>query len=104
MCEQGHETLVRIAGGQPEFVDDCIAPLVDALNHSGIRTVASCCGHGRVLGNIVLADGRELFIAPDFRRARLVDRMQQENRYLRDSIAAADEIGNATPSEQSNHQ
>lgn len=37
-------------------VDACIAPLVAALNAAGITTVASCCGHGHLPGNVILAD------------------------------------------------
>ncbi len=45
-------------------IDRCIAPLVAALNNAGIRTVASCCGHGKGMGNIALDGGRELIIRP----------------------------------------
>lgn len=43
-------------------IDRCIASLVTALNKYGIETVASCCGHGRCDGVIVLRDGRELIV------------------------------------------
>lgn len=43
-------------------IDFCIAPIVEALNKGGIITVASCCGHGKSAGNIVLQDGRMLII------------------------------------------
>lgn len=56
------------------YCDPCIAPLVRALNSDGIRTGASCCGHGRRPGKIALTDGRELFILPDFQSARDLDR------------------------------
>lgn len=67
------------------WCDPCIAPLVKALNESdlpsvpsrlnpdGIRTVASCCGHGKWPGKIALADGRELFVLPDFVSARKLE-------------------------------
>lgn len=55
-------------------VDACIAALVQVLNEGGVLTVASCCGHKRRPGNIALADGRELIIAPDWETARAVDR------------------------------
>lgn len=51
-------------------VDRCIAPIVKALNDAGITTDASCCGHNNRPGNISLADGRELIIAPDWETAR----------------------------------
>lgn len=44
------------------WCDPCIAPLVKALNDGGLPTVASCCGHGKRSGSIVLADGCELTI------------------------------------------
>lgn len=55
-------------------IDPCIVPLIKALNDCGIKTKASCCGHGRRPGNIVLADGREIIICRDFDTARAVDR------------------------------
>ncbi len=48
-----------------EHIDFCIAHIVAALNAANIETLASCCGHGKILGNVVLADGRWLIIAPD---------------------------------------
>src|SRR5690606_39841374 len=51
----------RDASGKPTvWCDPEIADLVRALNAGGIRTVASCSGHGHRPGNIALADGREL--------------------------------------------
>lgn len=58
---------------KPIWCDPCIAPVVKALNDAGLRTIASCCGHGRRPGNIVLEDGRELFIARDFNAGRQMD-------------------------------
>ncbi len=56
-------TLYRDKDGKPTiWCDPCLAPLIVALNSSGIKTVASCCGHGKIPGNIALADGRELII------------------------------------------
>ena len=55
------------------WCDPEIAPLVKALNKGGVATVASCSGHGHRPGNIILADGRELFIAADWDEARLID-------------------------------
>jgi len=49
------------------WCDPEIADLVRALNVGGMRTVASCSGHGERLGSIALADGRALVIcsSPD---------------------------------------
>lgn len=80
MCEWGNTVKVYVLTPKPfpeklerVDVDECIAPLVKALNKDGIRTVASCCGHGNRPGSIALADGRELIIAPDYETAREVD-------------------------------
>ena len=43
-------------------VDYCIADLIAALNAANITTVASCCGHSKLDGSIILEDGRELVI------------------------------------------
>jgi hypothetical protein len=45
-----------------EGIDYCIADIVAALNAANITTVASCCGHGKQLGDIMLEDGRVLKI------------------------------------------
>ena len=55
-------------------IDPCIIPLIKALNDGGVESIASCCGHGRRPGNIVLKDGRELVICRDFETARIVDK------------------------------
>ena len=47
-------------------IDSCIVPIIKALNESGITTIASCCGHGKRPGSIILVDGREFIIAPDY--------------------------------------
>ena len=44
-------------------VDECIAPIVEALNGAGIATVTSCCGHGKGPGKIDLEDGRVLVVS-----------------------------------------
>lgn len=59
--------------GRVRNIDACIAHIVAALNAGNIPTVASCCGHGKGCGNIILQDGRELFIAPDFATGRQWD-------------------------------
>ena len=43
-------------------VDYCIHRLVAVLNASGIDTVASCCGHGKMPGRIDLQGGSVLTI------------------------------------------
>lgn len=61
-------------------VDSCIVEIVQALNDGGVLTIASCCGHGKGIGNIALRDGRELFIVPDYETAR------ELNEYLDNSL------------------
>lgn len=64
----------RDASGTPTvWCDPEIVDLVTALNNNGLRTIASCSGHGEQFGNIVLADGRELLIAPNFDAARAAE-------------------------------
>lgn len=60
-------------GSKAIDVDACIAGIVQSLNDGGVPTIACCCGHGNRPGNIVLADGRELVICPDYKTARAVD-------------------------------
>jgi len=48
--------------GRVEYIDYCIADIVAALNAANIETLASCCGHNKIDGNICLADGREITI------------------------------------------
>lgn len=52
-------------GKRVECIDKCISHIVAALNAGGVKTVASCCGHGNMIGNIVLDNGRELGIFKD---------------------------------------
>lgn len=46
----------------PAGMDPCIASIVVALNLAGIKTLNSCCGHGKGPGGVILADGREVFV------------------------------------------
>ena len=50
--------------GRVQCIDHCIHQIVAALNAGGVRTTASCCGHGKIKGNILLEDGRMLTIQP----------------------------------------
>ena len=79
MCEQGLYELVDVIvppksyGGskiEKAEIDQCIAPLVRALNNYGIPTVSSCCGHGKIPGSIELADGRVLMITKNWEDAK----------------------------------
>ena len=67
MC--GNDKCNKINSG----IDECIRPIVRALNDCGMETIASCCGHGKTNGNIVLKDGREIIIVPNFKTARMIE-------------------------------
>lgn len=53
-----------VINGRVQRIDGCIHGIVAALNAGGVRTLSSCCGHGKMKGNVVLEDGRTLFIQP----------------------------------------
>ena len=74
MCEWGETAIVRVKipdelsrTGEAYFtnapIDSCIAPIVKALQDAGIDMRHSCCGHGRGDGEIMLQDGRVLYIS-----------------------------------------
>ena len=48
--------------GKVQYIDICIADIVAALNAANITTLASCCGHNKIDGNITLEDGRLITI------------------------------------------
>ena len=60
-------------------IDKCIYSIVKALNDNGITTIASCCGHENIPGNIMLSDGRELIISPDFETSRFIEKQFKKN-------------------------
>jgi len=74
-CRESEMVVVcRDDSGAPTvWCDPEIADLVRALNDGGIRTIASCGGHGEKPGIIALMDGRELIILPDFESARVAE-------------------------------
>jgi len=39
-------------------IDSCIADIIKALNKGGLKTIGSCCGHGKRTGRIDFMDGR----------------------------------------------
>lgn len=64
-CEMGtYDCQIPMAvKGRRIDVDICIADIVAALNAANITTVASCCGHGKMFGNILLEDERMITIS-----------------------------------------
>lgn len=65
------------AEGNPTiWCDPEIADLVRALNVGGVRTKASCSGHGeKPFGIVSLQDGRELLVLPDWETTRRAERI-----------------------------
>ena len=63
-CEMGtYECQIPMPiNGRRQDIDFCIADIIAALNAANIPTVASCCGHKKMDGSIVLSDGREIII------------------------------------------
>lgn len=57
-----HNQVCMPLSGRVQCIDYCIHHIVAALNAGGIRTKASCCGHGKKDGRIDLEDGRILII------------------------------------------
>lgn len=64
-----------VTGEPTVWCDPEIADIVRALNAGGVKTVASCSGHGVQPAIIALADGREIIIARDWEQARAFERM-----------------------------
>lgn len=46
--------------GRIQGIDYCISDIIAALNAANITTVASCCGHNKFKGSVMLIDGRFL--------------------------------------------
>lgn len=65
VCREALERAPRLP------LDPCVTSLVLALNASGFRTEASCCGHGVRPACIWLADGRQVHVA-DFDMSKLI--------------------------------
>lgn len=76
MCKVGEYELVRVkipadlshtrkSRWKKAQIDRCIAPVVRALQEGGIDMRGSCCGHGKMDGDIHLQDGRILIIKKD---------------------------------------
>ena len=80
MCIQNSVKQVKLftpdyKGHQFANVDTCISGAVQALNDAGMKTIASCCGHGKQPSRITLEDGREMFIFKDYETAQKISKM-----------------------------
>ena len=58
------DTVAMPLARRVQHIDRCISQLVAALEAGGCEPVASCCGHGKKPGSVMLRDGRELRILP----------------------------------------
>lgn len=76
MCRQGNTTKIKLKipadlshTGHEYWkvvaIDSCIASIVGSLQDGGIDMRGSCCGHGKMDGDIHLQDGRVLVIKQD---------------------------------------
>ena len=45
--------------GELTPIDACIAPLIMQLNQFGIKTIQSCCGHGKGYPNVICEKNTE---------------------------------------------
>lgn len=79
MCKWGETkrlSILRPVGSVKMIdVDECIYDLISVLNLGGIFTAASCCGHGKRPGRIILESGRELFLAADYEEGTKIDKI-----------------------------
>lgn len=55
------------------WCDPCIEQVVRALNTNGLRTIASCCGHGTHPTSVLLSDGRTVLVVDDATASRVYD-------------------------------
>jgi len=73
MCKQGNEKQIKLTDGTIKSCDECIQSIVQLFNDYGLQTTASCCGHEKQNGSIVLKDGREIMIIKKYKDARMID-------------------------------
>ena len=56
-CKYGDEVVLKApfwTGKKDISIDRCIAPIIQMLWDNGIRTLNSCCGHGKVYPSVVI--------------------------------------------------
>lgn len=79
MCKWGETKVISILrpmGGIKDVdIDKCIVDLIQTLNAGGEFTAASCCGHGKRPGRIILESGRELFLASSYEEGTKIDKI-----------------------------
>ena len=72
MCKRGNTVKMElpIVGDFRQGIadiDKCLAPIIKALNDGGVLTTGCCCGHGEIMGYILLANGKYLGVFPNRR-------------------------------------
>ncbi len=60
--ETFEEQVCMPINGRVQCIDKCISQIVASLNAGNVQTEASCCGHKKIPGSILLKDGRCLII------------------------------------------
>lgn len=58
MCEHNTYSYLWL-DGKLQAVDQCISLLILQLNLVGIKTIESCCGHGKGYPNVTCEEGTE---------------------------------------------
>ncbi len=61
-CGSYEHTVPMAINGRVRAIDYCIALIVAALNAGGIKTIASCCGHGKLPPTIIMEDDTWLVV------------------------------------------
>jgi hypothetical protein len=101
------------AEGNPTiWCDPEISDLVRALNVGGVRTKASCSGHGeKPFGIVTLKDGRELLVMPDWETTRRAERLldaglsaKQQGHYCKNCLGIQPETCLFNPQRQQQGQ
>lgn len=62
-----NQELVDLPWGGQAGVDRCILPDVRELWAAGVRTIESCCGHGRGVGYIAAPGYEEAMVAAGYK-------------------------------------
>lgn len=88
----GHLSHTGLDRWDHKMIDWCIVPIVEALNAGGVFTVASCCGHGKGGGSIILWDDRELVLRPTDEFTRLQERVEELEADLQEMTDSRDQF------------
>jgi hypothetical protein len=69
-CDHWDKVDIELNGVMVKYVDRCLAPMLIALNNAGIKTLSSCCGHGKQDGYI-LCENRLIILSKETDTAKL---------------------------------